>query len=194
MNIFRNKEKISRKNKEVVNSVKALIYSKKDMKIFGITSCLLSEGKTTIAKKIVSSIAQDNKKVLFLDLDIRNAKGHKKGIAEVLARLAELQECIEHEEGFESLSGGTCESITSLLASFEFVDMIAQLKQLYDYIIVDTPQLYEFMDAVQIADVCDGMIMVLEPFVVPYKMAVDCKRKLENVATPIIGVVMNKAD
>ncbi|RDU22104.1 CpsD/CapB family tyrosine-protein kinase [Anaerosacchariphilus polymeriproducens] len=194
MSIFRNKEKVSRKNKEVVNSVKALIYSKKDMKIFGITSCMLLEGKTTIAKKIASSITEDNKKVLYLDLDIRNAKGNQKGIAEVTARSVELQECIVHEEHFEYLAGGKCESITGLLASFEFVDIMAQLKQIYDYIIVDTPQLYEFMDAVQIADVCDGMIMVLEPYVVPYKMAVDCKRKLENASTPIIGVVMNKAD
>lgn len=194
MSIFRNKEKISRKNEEEINAVKAAIYMKKETKIVGITSCLFHEGKSTIAKKLAESVARDNKKALFLNLDIRNSKGNGKGIANVVMQEVELQECISTVGNLDSLSVGNSESVTGLFANVEFIDIMEKLKKNYEYIIVDTPHLSEFIDAVQIAKVCDGMIMALEPYVVPYKLAVDCKRKLESSTTPILGVVMNKVD
>lgn len=194
MSIFRNKEKISRKNEEEVNAVKAAIYLKKDTKIVGITSCLFHEGRTLLAKRLAESVARDNKKALFLNLDIRNSKGNENGIANVVMKEVELHECISSVGNLDILSVGNSESVTGLFANYEFIDIMEQLKNNYDYIIVDTPQLSEFIDTVQIAEVCDGMIMALEPYVVPYKMAVDCKRKLERSSTPILGVVMNKVD
>ena len=68
------------------------------------------------------------------------------------------------------------------------------MRDVYDYIIVDTPPIGSVIDAAVIARYCDGGIFVIEPGVVSYKLAQKCIKQLEKSGCRILGAVMNKVD
>lgn len=91
------------------------------------------------------------------------------------------------------LSGEVPTNPSELLSDALFKDLIAYLRINYDYVIIDTPAIGEVTDGVIIAEHCDGCLLVMEPGVVPYKLAQKVKMQIENSKSKLLGVVLNKA-
>ena len=72
--------------------------------------------------------------------------------------------------------------------------MLAAVKKVYDYIIIDTPPLGSVIDSAVIADECDGSIIVMESGAISYRFAQEVKEQLEKCDCPILGVILNKVD
>lgn len=119
-------------------------------KIITISSTVSGEGKSFVALNLGGVMALSKKKVLLVDLDMRKPKsieyfGHEntgKGISTVLIRKNTWQECIVKSslEGFDFLpSGPHPPNPSELLLNGEFFQLLADLKNQYDYIILDTP-------------------------------------------------------
>ena len=79
-----------------------------------------------------------------------------------------------------------------LLGSEKFKNMIETCKQKYDYIIIDCPPLGSVIDAVLVAKVCDGSILVIESDYVSYKVVQNVKKQLETGGCKILGAILNK--
>jgi capsular exopolysaccharide synthesis family protein len=90
------------------------------------------------------------------------------------------------------LSGHETERPSELLSEDSFSTLILYLRENFDYIIIDTPAAGEVTDGIIIAKHCDGCLMVLEPYVVPYALAQKVKEQVENTGTKVLGVVLNK--
>jgi len=119
-------------------------------KIIAVSSTVSGEGKSFIAMNLGGVIALSRKKVILLDLDMRKPKHdlpppfneNTKGISTILIRRNNWQECIIRTE-LELLdympSGPHPPNPSELLLNGDFDKLLADLKQEYDYIILDTP-------------------------------------------------------
>lgn len=118
-------------------------------RIIAISSTISGEGKSFIATNLAAIIALSKKKVIMLDLDMRKAKSalpdigdSSRGISTILIRKNSWQECISKAtiDNFDYIpSGPQPPNPSELLLNGEFVSLLEELKQTYDYIILDTP-------------------------------------------------------
>ncbi|NJK56505.1 MAG: polysaccharide biosynthesis tyrosine autokinase [Pleurocapsa sp. SU_5_0] len=141
------------------------------LKSIAITSAVAGEGKSTLALGLALSIARDQQKVLVIDADLRSPSLHKSfaltnssGLTNFLA--GEISLPLIHQV---SLSGASIDLITSgtmaedpvkMLNSSRFERFIAQQKENYDLILVDTPPAIGMVDAIKIASICDSSLIV----------------------------------
>lgn len=118
-------------------------------KVIAISSTVSGEGKSFVAMNLSGIMALSKKKVIMLDLDMRKIKTNlpgpvdlSRGISTVLIRKNSWQECVTRTslENFDYIpSGPLPPNPSELLLNGEFAAMLEDLKQTYDYIILDTP-------------------------------------------------------
>ena len=70
--------------------------------------------------------------------------------------------------------------------------MIEEQKEVYDYVLVDTPPLGVVIDCAVVANVCDSAIMVIAADRISYRRANVIKNQLAKSGVHILGVVLNK--
>lgn len=121
-----------------------------EKKTIAVSSTVSGEGKSFIAMNLGGVIALSRKKVILLDLDMRKPKHDlpapfnetSKGVSTILIRKHDWKECIikTQLETFDYMpSGPHPPNPSELLLNGDFDNLLAELKQHYDYIILDTP-------------------------------------------------------
>lgn len=174
----------------------------KKLKTILVTSSTKNEGKTiTTTNLAVNFAAIDKKKVLIIDCDLRNPSIHKEfgitnvgGLTDLLIEKNNIENYIKTTEidNLHVLTAGVIPPNPSeILASKLMEDLLSDLKQMYDYIFIDTPPIGIVMDAGTLANKVDASILVVKSNGVEFKQLEETKRKLDAVNANIIGVVLN---
>src|SRR5438445_305971 len=131
-------------------------------KVILITSALPQEGKTTTSINTAIVLAQKGVRVLLIDADLRRPSIHKTlgtgpktGLSNVLTGNATLQQATVRSSilpGLFILPAGTPPpNPAELLASSNMKDVLAELREQYDHIVVDTPPALSVTDSVVIS-------------------------------------------
>ncbi|RMG82406.1 MAG: polysaccharide biosynthesis tyrosine autokinase, partial [Bacteroidetes bacterium] len=125
------------------------IDNKPGKKIVAVTSTISGEGKTFVAINLAGIIAFSGKKVILLDLDMRKPKVHigfgadnTTGMSTLLINKTTLEETVHHSslKNLDFITAGPLPPNPSeLIISEEFDNLLEQLKQKYDYIVIDNP-------------------------------------------------------
>jgi capsular exopolysaccharide synthesis family protein len=171
-------------------------------KVIVVTSPGIGDGKTTFAVNLATSFAQSGEKVLLIDGDLR-----KPDIAEMLnlpKGTRGLQDLLFGKE-FEKLVYNTgttgvhvlaadhrnASDALDLLGKTRTGECIGRVSADYDHVIIDTPPVLAFSDALLWARMADGVI--LTSFVdrtsrLDLKEAID---RLERADAKILGTVVN---
>ncbi|MEJ1239372.1 polysaccharide biosynthesis tyrosine autokinase [Chryseolinea sp. T2] len=119
-------------------------------KVITVSSTVSGEGKSFIAVNLGGVIAMSNKRVLLVDLDMRKPKDslagqpvdRSAGVSTVLINRSKWQDCVAKTtiENFDYLpSGPHPPNPSELLMNNEFSKLLGELKEHYDYVILDTP-------------------------------------------------------
>lgn len=181
-----------------------IIFSDIDNRIQMIlfTSTKKNEGKSTVVSNVAYSFSKlENKKILLIDLDLRNPSVHKIfavsnsiGIIEYLKENLPFDECIHKiEDNFHVMTVGMAPPNPSeILSSKKMKKFLKQIRECYDYIFVDAPPVGIVSDPVIISKFMDGIIYVIaynEVDVSHAKVAIDNLKKAE---ANIIGAILNK--
>lgn len=199
------KSKLSDAVEEAIRTLRTNIQfcnTDKAVKTICLTSCIPNEGKSSTSINLAVSMARDGKKVLHIDADMRKPRTYKDvtsklnvGLSNYLSGMVELEEAIS-STNIENLNVMVCgpkpPNPAELLGTERFRQMLADLKDRYDYVIVDTPPLGSMIDAAIIASLTDGTILLIEYNTVDYKKAVMVKEQIEKANARILGVVINK--
>ena len=174
----------------------------KKLKTILVSSSTKNEGKTiTTTNLAVNFAAIDKKKVLIIDCDLRNPSIHKEfgitnvgGLTDLLIEKNNIENYIKTTEidNLHVLTAGVIPPNPSeILASKLMKDLLSDLKEIYDYIFIDTPPIGIVMDAGTLANKVDASILVVKSNGVEFKQLEETKRKLDAVNANIIGVVLN---
>lgn len=173
-----------------------------DIKVIVITSSRENEGKSVISAEIAKSMAEANKRSLLIDADMRKSVMLRRniasqnfcGLSEFLSSQSELENTLYNTQNplFDVIfSGHFPPNPVELLSSERFNKLIEDAREVYDYIIIDSPPLGSVIDSAVIATQCDGAIMVMTTGVVTVKEGIEVKQQLEKSGCKIMGVVLN---
>jgi capsular exopolysaccharide synthesis family protein len=191
----------------VVRTNLDFIQTDKPSKLVTITSSIPSEGKTTISTELSKIIAQGNKKVLLIDLDMRKSTVHKKldlnnnvGMSTLLSGRNTIDEVIQ-KSNYNSLDVITAGPIppnpSELIMSKEFKFTIDNLLKKYDYVILDSPPINVVTDGTMLMKMSDMNLFVYKAnfskkeFIEDLDIFVD-KYKLTNVGIILNSVPLNR--
>ena len=176
-----------------------------DIRTICVTSCTPNEGKSSISFDLACSFAQNGKKVLLVDADLRRSvmrQRHRKGkvklgLSNYLVGKTTLEECIcvtDVKNLCLIFSGPVPPNPSELLGNARFKDLLVRMRELFDMIIVDTAPLGSVIDAAIVAKCCDGAMLVIESGAISYRYARKVKEQLEMSGCRLLGCVLNKVD
>lgn len=171
------------------------------LKTIAVTSTHAGEGKTTTCINLAISVAKDQKKVLYVDADMRKAIKVK----ESLVATAGLSNYLSHKSHFEEIVKKTnipnlymvsCgikpPNPAELLGTKAFKEFLAEAAERFDFVILDTPPLGSVIDCAIVANMTDGVLLVVKRKMVDYHQILRVKQQLEKANARILGVVLNK--
>ncbi len=192
---------------EAYRAVRTALYFSVDgegHKVIQITSPNQSDGKSTLASNLAIAIAQSGKKVLLVDADCRRPRQHKVlglsasiGLASVLTGQVDLEAAIlaTAVEGLSLLPCGPLPpNPAELLTSPRFPELLAELRQRYDFVLVDTPPLLAVTDPCVVAARVDGVLLTIRMSRKARPNAMRAREILATLGAKILGVVVNGLD
>jgi len=143
-----------------------------DCQVLTIASTLKGEGKTYVASNLAKTIAALDKKILMIDMNTQQQDLEQlfeiqldQTLADVLEGPVDIHDAvgITSIPNLEIIAGGDLKAgINTLLTSTKTNIILTQLKQHYDYIIVDTPETGIFIDAVPMMKMSDLTLYVIK--------------------------------
>lgn len=174
------------------NSVKSIV----------ITSSYENEGKSTVSLCLARNLADLDKKVLFIDADMRNSKSPERnfnakdltGLSEILSGQTDVNSCINKTvvpNLYVILPGTTPPNPTELLSKKLFSDLIQACKESFDYIILDSPPVALVTDATLISAVCDANILVVGRKSLSLTDLSKAADQLKKSGSKCLGIVRN---
>ncbi|MEI3336164.1 MAG: CpsD/CapB family tyrosine-protein kinase [Clostridium sp.] len=175
----------------------------KEIKTILVTSTIPGEGKSTIAGNLALSFAQQDKKVLVIDCDLRKPALHKmfklsnfKGLSDVIVGNSDLEKVMyNYRDNFDILTSGKIPPNPSeILASNAMTMLLEKLKTMYDIIIIDSAPLQAVTDAQIISNKVDGTLLVIRAGLTKREAILQAKELLNQVNAKILGVVLNGAE
>lgn len=200
------KNPITNREKEVYRTLRTNIeFTGVENRVIAITSCVANDGKTTVSYQLACAFAENGKKVLFIDADLRKSvfiqrmgiQGNPKGLSHYLSGQIALSEVVykTNVNGLYVIPIGKFSSNpTELLDKARFGQMIEEMKKVFDVIIIDTPPLGSVIDAAVIAKSCDATMLVVEANGASRKFVKHVIAQLRSSNPKFLGIVLNKVD
>lgn len=181
-----------------------LQFSGKSNKVVLLTSVHSNEGKSDISFNLAVELGKAGKKVLLIDADIRKSvyksryeiKEETQGLSQYLSGQVEQIDQVVCKTNYENLyiilAGPYAPNPTEMLGDEQFGQLLKAARQVFEYVIVDTPPLGTVVDAAVIAQYCDGALMVVESDSTSYRACQKVKGQLERSGCKMLGAVLNK--
>ncbi len=142
---------------------------KKNIKTIGITSPASGDGKTFCSFHLAVSLTGAGFKILLIDLDFQQQKlsrnfgvNSQPGIYDYLATGQQQIVQPTHIKKLDIITAGTSvDDAPDLVNNISFENLIASLREKYDYIIFDTPPVGIIADYLSISEIIDYTIIVI---------------------------------
>ena len=174
-------------------------------KVIMVTSALPQEGKTTTSINCAVVLAQKGARVLLIDADLRRPSIHKtlgmaphSGLSNVLTGSATLEKAITQTSILPDLyvltAGTPPPNPAELLASSYMRDVLAQLREQYDHIVIDTPPSLSVTDAVVLSPRADAVVLVIRAGQTTKQALRRSRDLLTQVNAKVVGVLLNAVD
>ncbi|MBV8574558.1 MAG: polysaccharide biosynthesis tyrosine autokinase [Acetobacteraceae bacterium] len=190
---------------EAVHAMRiSLELSSANPKVILITSALPAEGKSTAAMLLAASSASSGKRTVLLDCDLRQQSTsavfrnkRQPGVSELLRGTAELMDVITKDPATKTYvipAGSMVPNAADLLMSQRMRDLIAELRDEFEYIVMDTSPLLPVVDALALATVADKVLMIVEWGRTPHASISEAFKVLRPEAHRVAGIVLNKVD
>lgn len=204
--VLRDEHNMDFRTREAYKTLRAnLEFSGENVRVIAITSCTPNEGKSSVSMNLARAIAESGKKVILIDADLRKSVlvGRYKtgsvryGLTHFLSGQKNFEEvyCRTNIENlYVAFSGPVPPNPSELLGGRYFSAMVKSLRNIFDYVIIDTPPLGSVIDSAVIAKQCDGAVIVIASNEISYKFAQRVKDQLEKSDCKILGCVLNKVN
>ncbi|MBC1212414.1 CpsD/CapB family tyrosine-protein kinase [Listeria booriae] len=186
----------------IIRTSLQFLAEKRSAKRFMVTSSASGEGKSVVIANLAAFFAQQEKRVLIIDGDLRRPTQNEifqvenyYGFTDILKDGVDVKKVIQKTE-VENLdvlvSGIVPHNPAELLASFDFEAFFAELDADYDFIFVDAPPAI-LADTPIIASKVDGVIVVVALYSVKRSKLEQTIRSVRSAGANVVGIICNKA-
>jgi polysaccharide biosynthesis transport protein len=159
------------------------------------------QGATTTISNLAATLAQGNRRVILVDADLRRPMLHtifetpnEVGLTTVLAEGLPVERALQ-STAVPNLailtSGPAHDNPWSLLRSTAMEGLIRRLRQMADFVLIDTPSAAAFADAFNVAPLVDGAFMVVRNRHTPTGIEMKIKHMFEEAGVKVFGAVLN---
>jgi len=169
-----------------------------------ITSALPREGKTVVSSNLAVSFALTGARTLLVDTDLRRGRLHRlfgyrkePGLSNVLLGEATLEQAFRpgSRENLTILSAGRhLETGTELLGSPAFAELMADLRNRFDRIVIDTPPVLGLSETSIMQSLVDGVLFVIWTGHTPKRGIETAIETLRANGANFYGFVLNRLD
>jgi len=202
-----NKFMLARQDSPEAESLRSLLstvllaHRQMNLKALLVTSPFPQEGKTTLAYNFALALAARGR-TCFLNADLRkggspleSGRRDYPGISDFCKGGASLEE-IEIPSGERKdlavVHAGTCvENASHILMSDAFQYLMTNLRDRYDFVVVDSPPILPFADTRFLAVLCDGAVLIARAGVTDRKSFEQSAELLAQLAVPVLGIALN---
>jgi len=179
-------------------------FADKPVKVILITSSNPQEGKSTASMNLAITMANTGEKTLLVDGDMRCSRLHKSfglnkeiGLSDYLVSNVDFDKAIKPTK-IENLSIITAGSIppnpAELLNSTKMKMFLDEARKRFDKVIIDATPILTVTDAAIVANIVDGVIMIVRCGKTPIEIILRSKQKLVDAKAHILGVLLNNID
>jgi len=176
-----------------------------DLKVLAVMSPGLGEGKTTTSANLAVALAASQRRVVLLGSDLRKPRLHRlfglgddAGLTDVLIEDMPVPVVAQQVTGIPTLrvisSGPIPSNPAELLGSDRMAEIIAGLREVADFVIVDTAPVLAVADALAFAPRCDGVLLVADAGETTRTGIRIAREQIEKVGGDIVGGVYNNFD
>jgi polysaccharide biosynthesis transport protein len=175
------------------------------LKTILFTSSAPAEGKSTAALHLAISHAEQHKKTLLIDADLRRPTVHKnlhldagsRGLSNVLtgdAHIADVTIRSENTPSLHIIPAGPPNRRAADLIGQGMSDVLDQVSSEYDLVIIDGPPLLGFAETLQMASVVDGVVVIALAGQTNRKAIASVLSVLKRLRANVLGLVLNQVD
>lgn len=170
--------------------------------VAGVTSAVAA---TTVAANVAVTAARGGRRTLVVGADLRRNQlaarfglQGGKGLSDVVLDGASLAESIRNVPGIENLSvlgaGSRLDRPAHVLQSEALARLLAAVEADFDLVIVEAAPILEVADAVDVAPLCHGSVVVVDAATETRAAIADSVSQLRSVGADVVGVVVADAD
>ena len=175
----------------------------KEYKTIVVTSANPGEGKSTTAGNLALTLAEGEAKVLLVDCDMRKPSMHKNfrvtntyGISDVLLQRQKVMDVAHvYNKNLSIITAGKIPpNPAEMLASKAMTLFLKEMKEHFDYVVLDTPPVQAVADAQILSTKVDGTLVVVRAGVTKKDDVHNSVASLKKVNANIIGTVLHAVD
>lgn len=166
-----------------------------------VTSALAGEGKTTTAANLACSLAWEGRRVLLVDGDLWRGRLHRRfrgprspGFAESLLSDDPIAAAIRPTDiaTLSFMPSGKCSGAPSdIVTSARVPRLLAQLREQFDVVLIDSPPVLATAEAVVLASSVDGVVLVVRAGQTDRDEVEHAMRQITGVGACLVGAVLN---
>lgn len=171
-------------------------------KVIQFTSTLAGAGKTTFISNISHLMGKKGKKVVIVDLDLRKPKinrifraPNEKGVTDYLTGKIDYKTLVNYSEKLNIhyiVAGEKTTAVVNVLEAQKLKDLIAKLREEFDYVILDSPPIIAVSDGLYISRLADGVIFVVAQNETKRSVVDEAINTLRRNNVNIIGTVFTQ--
>lgn len=175
----------------------------KEYKSIVVTSANPGEGKSTTAGNLALTLAEGEAKVLLVDCDMRKPSVHKKfrvtntyGLSDVLLQKQKVMDVAHiYKKNLHIITAGKIPpNPAEMLASKSMTLFLKEMKEHFDYIVLDTPPVQAVADSQILSTKVDGTLFVVRSGITKKDDVQNSISALKKVNANIIGTVLHAVD
>jgi capsular exopolysaccharide synthesis family protein len=166
-----------------------------------VTSPSAADGKSTVAGNLAIALAQAGQRVAVIDADLRKPALHKLfrlpqrvGISTVLLDQASAHDAIQHlgpDMPAVLTSGQLPPNPSELLGSRRMKDLLAELRAVFEVILIDCAPLLPVTDPMVVSRFADGILLIARAGTTTRDQAQAAKAACAKAGAKIFGTVLN---
>ncbi len=171
-------------------------------KVIVVTSTVPGEGKTTTATNLATVFGMSDKKTIVISLDMRRPMLHrvfaltnKVGMSTVLSNNSDLKEVIWEHKKIKNLdiitSGPIPPNPSELIQAGKLDDIMEELRENYDYIIVDAPPIGALTDSILLMKLADISLVVFRSEFSEKEFISSLEDMVNSYGIENVGTVLN---
>jgi len=163
------------------------------------------QSATTVAANMAVAAARSGRRTLLIGADMRSPSLHDRfgaanqdGLSDVLSRRSSLDRSVVVSKDLPGLAllfaGSKVDQPSQLLQGQALGELIDQARDQYDLVVVEAPPVLQVADASDLARICEGAVVVIEPSRATRRNAAEAIEQLRRVGADVVGTVVANSD